>query len=72
MKRSNSIAEDFQFVVAWDISEFYPRLGHHRLENALKQIAGDFPYSGRIRNFRTNYSNERSFGPPFNILLMKL
>jgi hypothetical protein len=28
-------AKRFKFVVVCDISEFYPRLGHHRLENAL-------------------------------------
>ena len=41
MKHSTELSDQFEFVVACDISEFYPRLGHHRLENALMQIAGD-------------------------------
>ena len=41
MKHSNTLSKQFEYVVICDISEFYPRLGHHRLENALKQLAGD-------------------------------
>jgi hypothetical protein len=64
MERSIRLSNDFEFVVACDISEFYPRRGHHRLENALKQIAGDTPYPKRIRQFLSNYSDTRSFGLP--------
>ncbi len=41
MEHSVKLSTEFEFVVACDISEFYPRLGHHRIENALKQIAGE-------------------------------
>ena len=64
MEHSIKLSTEFEFVVACDISEFYPRLGHHRLENALKQIAGDTPYPKRIMQFLSNYSNTRSFGLP--------
>lgn len=64
IEHSTKLAEDFEFVVACDISEFYPRLGHHRLENALKQIAGETPYPGRLIKFLSNFSNNRSFGLP--------
>jgi Reverse transcriptase (RNA-dependent DNA polymerase) len=64
MEQSLKVSAEFEFVVACDISEFYPRLGHHRLENALKQIAGDTPYPKRIMRFLSNYSNTRSFGLP--------
>ena len=64
MEHSIKLSEEYEFVVACDISEFYPRLGHHRLENALKQIAGDTPYPKRIMQFLSNYSNTRSFGLP--------
>ena len=64
MKHSTKLSEEYEFVVACDISEFYPRLGHHRLENALKQVAGDTPYPKRIMDFLSNYSNTRSFGLP--------
>lgn len=55
---------NFQFVTICDISEFYPRLGHHRLENALQQIAGDTGYPTKILAFLSHFSNTRSFGLP--------
>lgn len=64
MEHSTKLSETYEFIVACDISEFYPRLGHHRLENALKQIAGETPYPKRVISFLSNYSNTRSFGLP--------
>ena len=54
----------FHFVVACDISEFYPRLSHHRLENALKHVAGNTQYPKNIMAFLANFSNNNSFGLP--------
>ena len=54
----------FNFVVACDISEFYPRLSHHRLENALKHVAGNTQYPKNIMAFLANFSNNNSFGLP--------
>lgn len=64
MMKSLQHCEDFEFVTTCDISEFYPRLGHHRLENALLQIAGDSGYPKKIMAFLSNFSNTRSFGLP--------
>lgn len=64
MSTSLEKSEDYDYVVACDVSEFYPRLGHHRLENALQQIAGDTEYPKRIMAFLSNFSNTRSFGLP--------
>ena len=57
-------SQKYEYVVTCDISEFYPRIGHHRLENALLQIAGDTGYPTKIMAFLSNYSNTRSFGLP--------
>lgn len=64
MQRSLDLAAETKFVVSCDISEFYPRLNHHRLENALKQLRmkGDQP--SKILDFLGNYSNTYSFGIP--------
>jgi Reverse transcriptase (RNA-dependent DNA polymerase) len=64
MESSLALAKKHKFVVACDISEFYPRLGHHRLENALLQLSltGDAP--SRIMAFLSNFSNTNSFGLP--------
>ena len=64
MVESLRISGDSGFVVVCDISEFYPRLSHHRLENALKQIGGDTVYPGKIMSFLSNFSNTNSFGLP--------
>jgi hypothetical protein len=64
MEHSTALSTEYDFVVACDISEFYPRLGHHRLENALKQVAGETPFPKRIMDFLSNFSNQRSFGLP--------
>jgi hypothetical protein len=64
MEHSLSIASESKFVVVCDISEFYPRLNHHRLENALKQLnlKGDQPH--KIMQFLSNFSDTYSFGIP--------
>jgi hypothetical protein len=64
MEHSLSLASESKFVVICDISEFYPRLNHHRLENALKQLnlKGDQPY--KIMQFLSNFSDTYSFGIP--------
>ncbi|MEX0853280.1 MAG: RNA-directed DNA polymerase [Bauldia sp.] len=62
--RSEQLSASSAFVVLCDISEFYLRLDHHRLENALQQLnlASDIPK--RIERFLHHFSNTRSFGLP--------
>jgi hypothetical protein len=52
------------YVVTCDISEFYLRLSHHRLENALKQARVDVDIPWRIMEFLANFANTNSFGIP--------
>ncbi|TRL33056.1 RNA-directed DNA polymerase [Methylosinus sporium] len=64
MEASLRRAESSKYVIACDISEFYSRLGHHRLDNALAhlELQNDVPW--RIKEFLSNYSNTNSFGLP--------
>lgn len=64
MEHSMKLAATSAYVVACDISEFYPRLNHHRLENALKHlhVPGDQP--AKIMKFLSNFSGTYSFGLP--------
>lgn len=64
MECSLAHAKRHRFVVACDISEFYPRLGHHRLENALLQLSLKGDAHSRIMAFLANFSNTNSFGLP--------
>lgn len=48
MEESISRAQANAFVVACDIGEFYPRIYHHRIENALLQVIGNTDIPKRI------------------------
>ncbi|WP_435641124.1 RNA-directed DNA polymerase [Micavibrio aeruginosavorus] len=63
-QRSLDLAGEHSTVVVCDISDFYQRVRHHRLENALKQIKepGDIPM--RINKFLGNFSGKYSHGLP--------
>jgi|SRR5579872_173270 len=64
MECSLEHAKQSKFVVVCDISEFYPRLGHHRLENALLQLGAPGDTHARIMSFLGDFSNANSFGLP--------
>jgi len=62
-KRSLELCDSFPFVLICDISEFYSRIYHHRLENALPQATRqDLP--SRLMTFLQNFSNNNSYGLP--------
>ena len=61
--RSLSLCDKFEYVLVCDISEFYSRVYHHRLENALKQATrSHLPH--RLMRFLQNFSNNNSYGLP--------
>jgi hypothetical protein len=64
MDHSLEKAKQTNFIVTCDISEFYPRLNHHRLDNVLRQLGlkGDQP--AKIMAFLKDFSNTYSFGLP--------
>jgi hypothetical protein len=64
MEKSLQIAASSKFVVACDISEFYPRLNHHRLDNALRQLRLPGDQAAKIIAFLGNFSGTYSFGLP--------
>lgn len=62
--RGMKLSQDFKFVVVTDIADFYPRIYHHRVENALQRLpdAGDVPK--RIMELLGTFSNNVSYGLP--------
>jgi hypothetical protein len=64
MERSLVLAQTKGFVVICDISEFYSRLNHHRLENALKQLGLKGNQTSKIMEILQNFSGTYSFGMP--------
>ena len=52
------------FVVSCDISEFYLRINHHRIENAIQHLpSADYAVS-RIKALLSHFSGTYSFGIP--------
>ncbi len=64
LQSSVSAAKDHSFVISCDISEFYPRLNHHRLDNALRQLGTGEHVRSKIMGFLSNFSETYSFGLP--------
>ena len=63
-KRCVELAGTHDYIVLTDISDFYPRVNHHRLANALNQIpmSGDTPT--RILRLLSTFSHQQSYGLP--------
>jgi hypothetical protein len=58
-------AADYEFVISTDISDFYPRIYHHRLENALKQATDNGEVVKRVMEISKRLSiGETSYGLP--------
>jgi Reverse transcriptase (RNA-dependent DNA polymerase) len=57
-------AKKRQYVLRCDISDFYPRIYHHRLENALKKATGNAEIVRRIMLILTAVSDGVSYGLP--------
>ncbi len=57
-------AENYPFVLSTDISDFYQRVYHHRLDNALKQTSENKDAIGRVQGALFRLSNRTSYGLP--------
>ncbi|MBI5549976.1 MAG: RNA-directed DNA polymerase [Desulfobacterales bacterium] len=61
---SIKLSQSSEFVITTDIADFYSRINHHRVENALNRLpnAGDLP--SRIMKLLTVFSKNVSYGLP--------
>tara|TARA_R110000868_G_scaffold4950_6_gene30785 strand:+ start:790 stop:2340 length:1551 start_codon:yes stop_codon:yes gene_type:complete len=57
-------SEEFTNVVITDISDFYQRISHHRLENCLEQASGNNGCVGLVRRYLKDIRARQSFGIP--------
>jgi len=64
IQHSIKLSEDAKYVVICDIADCYQRISHHRLENALVQLADNSPSSKQIMEVLKNFSNTKSYGLP--------
>jgi predicted RNA-binding protein YlxR (DUF448 family) len=63
-KRSVELAKQHKYVLTCDISDFYPRIYHHRLENALKKATKNTQAIIRIKRILADLSRGASYGLP--------
>ena len=62
--RSMDLSHDSKYVVLTDISDFYPRVYHHRIENALTRLSNPEDIPSRIMKLLSTFSNNVSYGLP--------
>lgn len=64
--QSNALsrAESATFVLSTDITDFYPRVYHHRLENALQQATANKEAVRRILFLLSKIASDTSYGLP--------
>lgn len=63
-RRCVDLARTRKYVVLTDISDFYPRVNHHRLQNALNQIPTSAGIGPRILKLLSTFSYSQSYGLP--------
>lgn len=63
-ERAVETAKQKNFVLSCDISDFYPRVYHHRLENALKKATNDTQAIFEIKTILSHLSRGVSYGLP--------
>lgn len=63
-KRSAELAETHTHVVVCDIADFYSRIYHHRIKNALQLAAPGSGIPGQIDELLSQFSGGTSFGLP--------
>jgi hypothetical protein len=63
-EKSLEAAKDHEFIMRCDISDFYPRIYHHRLENALKSATKNQMAVARIMKILSAISDGASYGLP--------
>lgn len=57
-------SKNYKYVICCDISEFYPRIGHHRVENAVRQLTLPGDDAAKINKFLSKFTQKKSFGLP--------
>jgi hypothetical protein len=64
VKHSIEKAKKTKFVVLCDIADCYQRIYHHRLENALQQLAVKNAAPTQIKTILSHFSGTQSYGIP--------
>lgn len=63
-KRGVELSNEFEYVVVTDIADFYPRIYHHRIENALIRLENVSDTPKRIMSLLKSFAGNVSYGLP--------
>ncbi|MDD2892683.1 MAG: RNA-directed DNA polymerase [Halothiobacillaceae bacterium] len=63
-RKSLELSHDYQYVVVTDIADFYPRIYHHRIDNALRRLPGVGDTPNKIMDLLFSFSKNVSYGLP--------
>ena len=63
-RRGLELSKESNYVVVTDIADFYPRIYHHRIENALNRLPNPSGIPKRIMSLLKAFSNNVSYGLP--------
>ena len=64
-RKALNLSQEFDYIVSTDISDFYPRVYHHRLENALKQATTNVDVVKRVMELSRRLAiGKTSYGLP--------
>jgi hypothetical protein len=58
------ISNEYQYVVVTDIADFYPRIYHHRIDNALRRLPNVGNVPKKIMDLLFSFSKNVSYGLP--------
>ncbi len=63
-KKGLELSKDHEYVVVTDIADFYSRIYHHRIDNALRRLPGVSDAPKRIMDLLFKFSGNVSYGLP--------
>jgi len=63
-RRALELSCEFAYALVTDISDFYPRIYHHRLENELERLKLHSDIPSRMMKLLTQFSKTVSYGLP--------
>jgi hypothetical protein len=63
-ERSIELSKKYKYVILTDIADFYPRIYHHRIDNALRRISMQINLQQQLMILLSIFSNNVSYGLP--------
>lgn len=63
-ERSIELSQKYEYVILTDVADFYPRIYHHRIDNALRRLPPQNEVQKQLMKLLSIFSNNVSYGLP--------